>query len=104
MVSFITTRIPDEFCAMQTLYLLDRFGVSNELYHELTQVNLGILSRQHIQVSFCYRAVAWVTGYCAYNCSLIGGLAYIGVRCVHSTCMLMNGCELNDLLYVARCV
>lgn len=28
----------DEFCAMQTLYLLDRFGVSDEFYHELTQV------------------------------------------------------------------
>ena len=34
----ITTRIPDEFCAMQTLYLLDRFGVFDEFYHELTQV------------------------------------------------------------------
>ena len=34
----VTTRIPDEFCAMQTLYLLDRFGVSDEFYHELTQV------------------------------------------------------------------
>ena len=32
------TRIPDEFCAMQTLYLLDRFGVSDQFYHELTQV------------------------------------------------------------------
>ena len=43
----ITTRLPDEFCAMQTLYLLDRFGVSDEFYHELTQVkqisfNVGI--------------------------------------------------------------
>ena len=28
----------DEFCAMQTLYLLDRFGVLDEFYHELTQV------------------------------------------------------------------
>lgn len=28
----------DKFCAMQTLYLLDRFGVSDEFYHELTQV------------------------------------------------------------------
>lgn len=26
-----------EFSAMQTLYLLDRFGVSDEFYHELTQ-------------------------------------------------------------------
>ena len=33
-----TTRIPDEFCDMQTLYLLDRFGVSDQFYHELTQV------------------------------------------------------------------
>ena len=57
----VTTRIPDEFCAMQTLYLLDRFGVSDEFYHELTQVNS--LPRQHIKVSFCYRTVAWVTGY-----------------------------------------
>ena len=32
------TREVDEFCAMQTLYLLDRFGVSDEFYHELTQV------------------------------------------------------------------
>ncbi len=30
---------PDEFCAMQILYLLDRFGVSDEVYHKLTQVN-----------------------------------------------------------------
>lgn len=37
-----TTRIPDEFCAMQTLYLLDRFGVSDEFYHELTQVEQHI--------------------------------------------------------------
>ena len=28
----------DEFCAMQTLYLLDKFGVSDEFYHKLTQV------------------------------------------------------------------
>ena len=28
----------DVFSAMQTLYLLDRFGVSDEFYHELTQV------------------------------------------------------------------
>ena len=28
----------DEFIALQTLYLLDRFGVSDEFYHELTQV------------------------------------------------------------------
>ena len=28
----------DEFCAMQTLYLLDWFGVSDKFYHELTQV------------------------------------------------------------------
>ena len=31
--------VPDEFCVMQILYLLDRFGVSDEFYHELTQVN-----------------------------------------------------------------
>ena len=28
----------DEFIALQTLYLLDRFGVSDECYHEITQV------------------------------------------------------------------
>lgn len=28
----------DEVCAMQTIYLLDTFGVSDEFYHELTQV------------------------------------------------------------------
>ena len=28
----------DEYVALQTLYLLDRFGVSDEFYHELTQV------------------------------------------------------------------
>ena len=33
------TRRVDEFAAMQTLYLLDRFGVSDEFYHELTQVH-----------------------------------------------------------------
>ena len=32
------TPLAREFCAMQTLYLLDRFGVSDEFYHELTQV------------------------------------------------------------------
>ena len=31
-------READEFTALQTLYLLDRFGVSDEFYHELTQV------------------------------------------------------------------
>ena len=38
-----TTRLPDEFCAMQTLYLLDRFGVSDEFYHELTQVKANMM-------------------------------------------------------------
>ena len=33
----------DEFSAMQTLYLLDRFGVSDEFYHELTQVCILLL-------------------------------------------------------------
>lgn len=33
----------DEFSAMQTLYLLDRFGVSDEFYHELTQVSLSFV-------------------------------------------------------------
>ena len=28
----------DEATALQTLYMLDRFGVSDEFYHELTQV------------------------------------------------------------------
>ena len=28
----------DEYVTLQTLYLLDRFGVSDEFYHELTQV------------------------------------------------------------------
>ena len=37
------TREVDEFCAMQTLYLLDRFGVSDEFYHELTQVSQLLL-------------------------------------------------------------
>ena len=32
----------DELCAMQTLYLLDRFGVSDEFYHELTQVRMSL--------------------------------------------------------------
>ena len=32
------TREVDEFYAMQTLYLLNRFGVSDEFYHKLTQV------------------------------------------------------------------
>ena len=35
----------DEFCAMQTLYLLDRFGVSDEFYHELTQVCIVLLNK-----------------------------------------------------------
>ena len=33
-----SSRVVDDFCAMQILYLLDRFGVSDEFYHELTQV------------------------------------------------------------------
>lgn len=33
----------DEAIAVQTLYLLDRFGVSDEFYHELTQVHCIIL-------------------------------------------------------------
>ena len=33
-----TVREVDEFTALQTLYLLDRFGVSDEFYHKLTQV------------------------------------------------------------------
>lgn len=28
----------DGYVALQTLYLHDRFGVSDEFYHELTQV------------------------------------------------------------------
>ena len=32
------TREVDEFIALQTLYLLDKFGVSDAFYHELTQV------------------------------------------------------------------
>ena len=35
----------DEFCAMQTLYLLDRFGVSDEFYHELTQVCILLIKK-----------------------------------------------------------
>ena len=31
----------DEFVALQMLYLLDRFGVSDECYHEITQVFYG---------------------------------------------------------------
>ena len=33
------TRQVDEAVAIQTLYLLDQFGVSDEFYHELTQVH-----------------------------------------------------------------
>jgi len=36
-----TSCIVDDFCAMQTLYLLDRFGVSDEFYHEVTQICMG---------------------------------------------------------------
>ena len=32
----------DEFVALQTLYLMDRFGVSDECYHEITQVCFSI--------------------------------------------------------------
>ena len=43
----------DEFCAMQTLYLLDKFGVSDEFYHELTQVRYFYLHVYvYISVSF----------------------------------------------------
>ena len=38
----------DEFSAMQTLYLLDRFGVSDEFYHKLTQVSLFCCSDYNI--------------------------------------------------------
>ena len=34
----------DEYVALQTLYLLDRFGVPDEFYHELTQVQCGCMS------------------------------------------------------------
>ena len=34
----------DEYAALQTLYLLDRFGVSDEFYHELTQVLCGSIN------------------------------------------------------------
>lgn len=42
----------DEFCAMQTLYLLDRFGVSDEFYHELTQVHHFSL-KMNIKLYLC---------------------------------------------------
>ena len=41
----------DEYVALQTLYLLDRFGVSDEFYHEPTQVivlELHILTHEFI--------------------------------------------------------
>ena len=43
----------DEFGAMQTLYLLDRFGVSDEFYHELAQVyyDCGIINSTYIILS-----------------------------------------------------
>lgn len=48
----------DEFCAMQTLYLLDRFGVSDEFYHELTQVCIFIVEEHvHNIYFFCIRCI-----------------------------------------------
>ena len=39
-------RRADEAVAVQTLYLPDHFGISDEFYHELTQVS----KKQHIHV------------------------------------------------------
>ena len=38
----------DEFVALQTLYLLDRFGISEEIYHEMTQVYMYVRCHIHI--------------------------------------------------------
>ena len=40
----------DEYVALQTLYILDRFGVSDEFYHELTQVIVFIVI-MHVYMS-----------------------------------------------------
>ena len=48
----------DEFCAMQTLYLLDRFGVSDEFYHELTQVCIVLLkNNMYLIILVCIRCI-----------------------------------------------
>ena len=46
----------DEFCAMQTLYLLDRFGVSDEFDHELTQVYMYSRNKDYVYI-FYYTAL-----------------------------------------------
>ena len=48
----------DKYVALQTLYLLARFGVSDEFYHELTQVivvELRILTHELILCACVYR-------------------------------------------------
>lgn len=37
----------DEYIALRTLYLLDRFGVSDKFYHELTQVLCFFINALH---------------------------------------------------------
>ena len=55
----------DEFSAMQTLYLLDRFGVSDEFYHELTQVCIILLKKNtYIMIFFwCALGVSQFTAF-----------------------------------------
>ena len=54
----------DEFSAMQTLYLLDRFGVSDEFYHELTQVCILLLKNTYIMFFFwCALGVSQFTAF-----------------------------------------
>ena len=53
----------DEATALQTSYLLDRYGVSDEFYHELTQVKLKL----YIIIIICTVHVLYMYMY-AYRC------------------------------------
>ena len=52
--------------ALQTLYLLDRFEVSDEFYHELTQVKLK-----------CFKVVHNYNMHCTCTCMRTGTLTRV---------------------------
>ena len=56
----------DEYVALQTLYLLDGFGVSDEFYHELTQV-IGSELIMHCTCACLYLCVYKVLGFTTWH-------------------------------------
>ena len=64
-------RRADEAAAVQTLYLLDRFGISDEFYHELTQVSKKHTA--HTCMSFNHTFIC-INFFGADSASFAGGL------------------------------